>query len=180
MNTEIIETALINLKVGLRKYENLISKLHNVNVATDRDFQRQYNDFFKMNRRTPEFYSCYFSLLETSKNKEISFEQILNHIYSKTNRIEASFSSKMLSIIKPIYPVWDKYVLQNLELKAPYTYSKNRIEKTINLYSEINKWYESFIQTNEAIEMIEKFDLRYPNSNITNIKKIDLIIWQIR
>ena len=94
--------------------------------------------------------------------------------------MEASFSSKMLSVINPQYPVWDKYVLINLGLKAPYTYDKNRMSKIICIYNDIVTWYERFLNTEEAQNLIEKFDRHYPNSGITNLKKIDLIIWQTR
>ncbi len=180
MNSEAVDLAIVNLEKGLRKYEHLINQLHYTNVSQDIDFQRKYNGFFKMQRRTPEFYSYYYSLLEAEKENRIDFAQILNQIYKKTRRVEASFSSKMLSMIDPNFPVWDKYVLQNLGLKAPYASCKNRIDRIVSLYDEIIDWYKSFTINAEAIEIIGKFDLKYPDSKISNVKKIDLVLWQIR
>lgn len=45
---------------------------------------------------------------------------------------------------------------------------------------EISKWYEEFLHIQEAKEILSLFNDKYPNANITDVKKIDLILWQIR
>ena len=180
MDTQRVQVALERLGPGLSKCQMLLQTLYRTDVSRDRDFQRKYNGFFRMQRRSPEFYDFYFSLLEKKKYKGSSFGEILDEIYRNTHRMEASFSSKMLSVIDPSYPVWDRYVLTNLGLKAPPSYAKDREEKVILLYEAIVDWYASYLKTEEAAGLIQKFDTMYPHANITDIKKLDLIIWQMR
>ena len=84
--------------------------------------------------------------------------------------IYASFSSKLLATVNPNMPVWDKFVLQNLGLRAPYYYEKERLHKTILLYQKICDWYH----TEDAAEKLIQFNLRFPNVDITDVKKIGL------
>ena len=128
----------------------------------------------------------FFNLLETFKNNKLDFSDIITLIFDNTNRIEASFSSKLLATIDPNYPVWDKYVLLNLGLKAP-SYSgttpeakRKRIIKIIGLHNSITEWYSGFLGTENAKSLIRCFDAYYKNVNITDSKKIDLILWKLR
>lgn len=52
--------------------------------------------------------------------------------------------------------------------------------ETVDLYNSIIRWYEDFLPTDHAKKMIELFDDRYKGVDITDTKKIDLILWQIR
>ena len=90
--------------------------------------------------------------------------------------VEASFSSKMIATLNPQMPIWDKYVLQNLGLKAPYSYAKNRLTKVVRLYDQIIQWYD----TEEAKHCLEIFNQHYPNVEMTDTKKIDWILWGTR
>ncbi|MPW27069.1 hypothetical protein GC105_14900 [Alkalibaculum sp. M08DMB] len=174
------ELALDKIGVGLNKYLNIMSKLHLVDVSKDVEFQTAYNGFYRMRQRKPEFYQGYYEFMEANKVNELSFSEALNHIYTKFGRVEASFCSKMVATINPNQPVWDEFVLQNLGLKKPYPSSKNRLQKTIDLYHKISEWYSNFLETNDSKELIKLFNKKYPNAKITNIKKIDLVLWQMR
>jgi hypothetical protein len=180
MDLERVEFALGKIEVGLTKYLNLMDQVHKVDVSEDNEFQKRYNGFYRMRQRKPIFYKDYFDFMEANKNKGITYNEVLNHFYEKFGRIEASFSSKLLATINPNMPVWDEFVLQNLNLKKPTYSDKNRLNKTIDLYSQISKWYDEFLASNESEEMLTLFNKRYPNTNITNVKKIDLILWQMR
>lgn len=74
-------------------------------------------------------------------------------------------------------PVWDKNVLSNLSIQVPYENCKNRIEKIVNIYDELCEYYEKFMTTNNAEQIIKLFNNLFPQySSITDIKKIDLAI----
>lgn len=183
MDVKLVQVALINMAAGLKKYQIILEKLHTTNVSNNQEFQREYNGFYRMRQRKPEFYSAYYQFMEEHKNDsptELTFEMILSHFYRMFNRIEASFSSKLLSIINPNMPVWDKYVLENLSIKAPPPNETGRLMKTILAYEDICAWYRTFLLSEDAHKMIAMFDETYPNVEITNVKKIDLILWQIR
>lgn len=87
-----------------------------------------------------------------------------------------------MATINPNFPVWDSEVLARLHLTVPSSsLDKNiRFEKIVKTYDEIIHWYSDFLHTEEAKNMIKIFDEKNGISNITNLKKIDLILWQTR
>jgi len=71
-------------------------------------------------------------------------------------------------------------VLKNLgfHLKSK---GENRLEKAVELYSKIEIWYDSYINSSEGKENIRVFDLMLPDYvSISNIKKIDCLLWARR
>ena len=106
----------------------------------------------------------------------LTFEEILTYLYEKTGAVHASFSSKLLATVNPNMPIWDKFVLQNLGLRTPYTYQKDRLQKTVQLYQQICDWYGS----EQAKEKLREFNELFPNVDISDVKKIDFILWATR
>lgn len=180
MDLTKVEEALVKIEPGLKKYVYIMNRFDNTDVSSDLEFQKRYNGFYRMRQRQPEFYNEYYNFMENHKGKEVSFDQVLNHLYYTFNRIEASFSSKMIAILNPNMPVWDEYILKNLGLTKPSYGSNDRVNKTIGIYNQIINWYVAFMKTQAARNMIALFDKKYENAGITDIKKIDLILWQIR
>jgi regulator of sigma D len=181
-----IDVALSKIQVGLDKYMSIMKRLHNVDISKDEEFQRMYNGFYRVRQRKLEFYNCYYKLMEDKKDENIEFEEVLRTIYKSVGRIEPSFSSKLVATLNPNMPVWDKYVLANLGLKQP-SYSETtdkakqkRITKLIDLYEQIIEWYSEVVLSEIGKDMIVKFDQVYSSYEITDVKKIDLILWQIR
>ena len=118
--------------------------------------------------------------MEKQKTKEVIFEEVLRYFHTSFGRIEASFRSKLMATINPDKPVLDEFVLKNLGITKPDTYSKNRIEKTVDVYKRIEHFYDEFLQTMECQELVAKFDMHFPNTKITKTKKVDLLLWQTR
>lgn len=175
-----VNEALIKIEPGLSKYLYIMERFHKTDLSKDLEFQKRFNGFYRIRQRKPEFYNEYYNFMEKHKDKEVSFDLALKHFYNAFERVEASFSSKLVATINPNLPVWDEFILKNLELKKPAYGTNNRINKTIELYNSIIKWYEDFLQTDDSRRMIQLFDERYKDVDITDIKKIDLILWQIR
>lgn len=172
--------ALLKVEPGLKKYTNILELLHSVDVSESVDFQKAYNGFYRMRQRSEQFYSSYYSYMEKNKKSNPSFEQTLNYIYNELGRTEASFASKLVATINPNLPVWDSVVLNNLGLKSPTYGGKNRRNKIIDIYRKIIDWYDSFLESEEGKMALELFDTHYPDTPLTPLKKIDLIVWQIR
>ena len=106
---------------------------------------------------------------------------LLIYLYKYTGNIEPSFSSKMLATIIPSKPIWDQYVVQKLNMKLGGKSKEEKLENAIVLYDNIEKWYEDYLLTSNARECIETFDQLLPDyKHISNIKKIDSILWSIR
>ena len=173
-----IEKSLPKKETRIKKYVSIMHMLHNCDVSKYEIFRKSYNDFYKMRQRSKEYYDIYFKYLEQQKNNLfITFEDILMYIYKNTGRCEASFSSKLLATINPNKAVWDRNVLSNLYIKVPYN---NRIGKIIGTYDKLNGWYEHFLATQNAHDIIKLFDNLFPQySTITDIKKVDLAIWSL-
>ncbi len=170
------------LEKGLEKYVKLMELFQKTDVKNNADFKRLYIGFYRMGRRTKDFYNVYFDYLEKNKdNKEISFIKILEHLKCKTNRVEASFASKMLHTLKPDMPILDSIVLKYIGLSLPGYYCKDRLERINSVYSQLVTWYEANQET--VSDFVKIFDKRfkkksdYPNISVSNIKKADFIIW---
>lgn len=172
-----METSIEKIEIGLKKYVEIMSTLKETDVSQNKDFQRLFNGFYRMRQQPANFYICFYQFLEQQKfNTTLTYPQVLTYLYNETGRIHASFSSKLLATVRPEMPVWDKHVLENLGLQPPKYSEKNRFEKVVALYNSICNWY----QTQEAKSMIPIFEKFFPDANISNTKKIDLILWQTR
>ena len=166
--------------MGFDKYQYIMDQVRKTNIATDAVFQRTFNGFYIV-RRNEIWRKVYYELFEKVKTETPTFESILTYMYEQTGNIEPSFSSKMLASIFPEKPIWDRYVVQNLTMELVGTTKQERLENAIILYANIEKWYADFLQTDKAKECVELFDRVMPDyKHISNIKKIDSILWSIR
>ncbi|MCM3694594.1 DUF6508 domain-containing protein [Neobacillus niacini] len=175
-----ITEALKKVKPGLEKYLKIMNLVKSVDVSKDKEFQRAFNGFYRVRQRPQVFYDTFYSFMEVHKESAPSFEKTLRYIHKELGRIEPSFSSKLVATINPNLPIWDSVVLNNLQLKPPAYYRKDRIEESIRLYERIVDWYKDYLKDEEGQKIIELFDEAYPNTGITDIKKVDFVIWQIR
>lgn len=166
--------------MGLDKYQFIMEQVNKTDVSTDVDFQRTFNGFYVV-RRNESWRKAYYDFFESVKGGTPTFASILTHLYNCTGNIEPSFSSKMLATIFPDKPIWDRYVVQNLDLELVGLTKEERLANAIALYGDIEKWYVDFLQTDKAKECIEAFDNVMPDyKHISRIKKIDSILWSIR
>jgi hypothetical protein len=165
---------------GLKKYLYIMDNLHEVDVSHDKDFQKRFNNFYRV-RRDSEFLTVYYEFLQRRKNdKTVTFKEILQYLHEKGGKVELSFSSKLLHTINPDFPIWDQYVTGNIGLQKPKK-SKDPIEDTIKIYERLVSWYKAYAASPNGKEMIAIFDKRHPNgAHIADIKKIDFILWQMR
>jgi hypothetical protein len=56
----------------------------------------------------------------------------------------------------------------------------DREQNTIELYVKLCVKYDGFMTSPDGVRIRNMFDERYPNAKIIDIKKIDLVLWQIR
>jgi RHS repeat-associated protein len=131
-------------------------------------------------RRGSQWRSVYFGLLESAKAKGIDFPGALKEINCRTGRIEASFASKLVATLDPSKPVIDRFVLEHFELRLPRWGLSDREARTIDLYYDLCYKYRAFIQSPTGMMIRELFDSRHPCSEVSELKKIDLVLWQIR
>ena len=181
MTEEKVKTAIENAKKGLEMYISIMELFPNVNVSRNKDFQSLYNGFYKIRHDNQKFYNGYFSFMEEHRSNIPSFTETLNYLY-KFGRLESSFASKLLATINPELPVWDKFILKHFGLEKPSTkmIKEARIIQANNVYEEIKRKYKEFLETDKSKNWINLFDEYYQNTNLTSLKKIDLILWQMR
>ena len=169
---------------GLDRYLDIIRKVNESNFKADDEFRKQYNSFFRVRQRSAEWYNCYFQLLEEQKRNKLDFQSILELLENKFNKVEVSFSSKLLATVDPNCPIWDQYVLKNLNLYDEWNQSKkknneHRIQDAVRIYEQIKTEYKIFLKSNEGKACIAEFDKILPDykEKISNIKKIDFMLY---
>ena len=175
----VIETRIAE-SMGFNKYKQIMERVRNTNVSSDKDFQRTFNSYYRI-RRNEEWQIIFYDLFETIKDSEPSFGQIIRVLYKNTGNIEASFSSKMLATINSDMPIWDRYVVHNLCLNVKGKTKEEQLRCTVDLYDQMVRWYSIFLDTPNGRECIEEFDRILPEYKwMSSVKKIDFYLWSIR
>lgn len=181
MEKDEIISAINRARKGVAQYLAIMDMFPVVDVSVDRAFQRQFNFFYRIRQRPESWYSEYYRLMENRKSVPMHFEEVLVHLFNVLGRYEPSFSSKLAATLDPNEPVWDKYVIQNTGQKAPYYASQNKIVKAKKVFKYIREWYNLKLQSPDGKMMVAIFnDMIEEHDRITNIKKIDFILWQTR
>jgi hypothetical protein len=177
---EVISNVL-KKSFGIDKYAYIIKELSERDISKDTDYQRIFNSFYVV-RRNSKWRKIYYEYFQSQKNnKHLTFEMVIRYLYEKTGQVEASFSSKLLSTVNPNMPIWDAYVLKNLRLKMKLGKPQDKIEQAIRLYRDIHETYMKLVKSEWGRSAIAKFNEVLPNDKwISDIKKIDFFIWQIR
>ena len=163
-------------------YGDLQDALRKVDVRTDAEYQRKYRGFYRV-RRKPSWCAPYFALLERAKGEAMSFDAALTAFCERTRRVEASFVSKLVATINPTAPVWDQFVLRNLELRKP-PYHDNRVRRLaecIAVYKEICVRVAALEASTEGAAWIGCFNEARPEfKHFTATKKFDVFLWLAR
>ena len=177
----VLGQTLPQIESRIDKYIKVINHLHLCDVSKSREYQKLYNGFYRMHKRTQEFYKIYFDYLEVNKNKDINFVDVLTYLNTTTGRFEPSFASKLLATIDPDSPVWDSVVLEKLSIVPPRNYQKDRMYATIKTYMTLLEWYGNYFKTQNAVEVLNLFNSIYPqfSQSITAIKKVELTLWSM-
>jgi hypothetical protein len=79
-------------------------------------------------------------------------------------------------------PIWDQYILKNLGFKTSLKGTpEEKLKDAVDTYNSITKFYIDYLNSKEGKILIKQFDLNLPSySKISNIKKLDSILWKIR
>lgn len=179
-----LETAF-NLKV----YTAIMNEAGKIDFAATKDFRSKFNGFYRVRQRSKEWYDKYFKLMVEQKTANLSFETLLREMYNvdRKGKIEVSFVSKLVATIDPNKPIWDKFVLKNLEKereweRAGRASAEIRILKAAEIYTAIEDWYFTFISSENGKACIAKFDDMLPNyrDKLSSVRKIDFLLWSKR
>lgn len=175
-----IDGALSKIETGLKRYCWIQENIHGRDVSRDRSFQNKFNGFYKV-RRNDAWQLHFYTLLEMSKGTGITFPNGLCTLLERTSRVEASFASKLVATLHPDKPVIDEFVLSNFGLRLPS--GKDRERRCVGcivVYDQLCDNYVALIKSAEGLMICEKFKRSFPWADITDLKKVDLVLWQIR
>lgn len=170
------------LRQGIDKYEFIMNRVKLVDVSSDLEFQKTYRDFYQLRRfYSDEFATKYFTLMEQMKNMStITFEMAFERVKHIQCTYEISFSSKLAHTLNPSLPVWDSVVTKNhFGINAPVV-KKDKEQKIIERYQLYSERYCEYLRSDEGQMLIQKFDEAFPDREISDVKKIDFILWQDR
>lgn len=166
---------------GVSQYLEIIELFPSVNVAENSYFQRKFNAFYRVRQRSPEWYKTYFSCMQQWKAGKPSFDRVLDQLHRSLGRYEPSFSSKLVATVDPEQPIWDTFVLRNTQTRCPSYTSKNKLAEAKIAYEQIRSWYGQFLNSEEGQLVISVFDQNVrEHAKITNLKKVDFVLWQTR
>ena len=162
--------------LALDKYNYIKDNLYKCDVSKDTEFQTRFNAFYRV-RRNDSWRKVFYTYFESIKNrKNITFEEIVGHIYKKTGNIEASFCSKLLSTIKSNMPIWDQYVLANLDLEVKGKTKDEKLKNTISVYNRIIEIENNKFKQKDIQQAIKDFKEYFPEYNLSDIKILDYIL----
>jgi hypothetical protein len=179
LSSEQVARALPRVSVGLAKYTWLQSELPRRDVSRDPEFQRRFGGFYRV-RRGADWRIAFYQLLEQSKSSPVSFIDALKSLHVSTGRVEASFASKLVATLDHDQPVIDSVVLGNLGLRLPASGSADRFAEIGGLHSQLRELFVSYLASDPGRELVGEFRCAYPDARVSEIKMLDLVLWQSR
>lgn len=153
-----------------------------IDVSKNADFQKMFDSYYVV-RRNENWRKKFFALLQEKRSsKEITYEEIIDHLFKETGWVEASFSSKLLATIDPEKPILDSQVLDNLGLEIKGATKANKVASAKTCYAEIVNRYKNYQKTDAYHDAIAMFDAHFPSykDSLTDIKKIDFFLWAMK
>ena len=183
--TDYILGRLKGEELRLSNYDRLCDSLLTTNITEDTYYKSIFKDYYAMNKGwNSRWDEQYFSLLERAKfHNNTTFTTVLYELHKVTNRIETSFSSKLIATINPEMPVYDKWVRENLGLKEPYPAMpvKRRMLRFVTMYNELQPKVTGMIEDSKFEKLRTSFNQTFPQyEHFTDTKKLDLFLWQAR
>ncbi len=177
---EFFKREAVERFLALDKYDYIRNNLYNTDISTDDKYQKTFNSFFRV-RRNERWRKKFYKYFEKVKNnKNISFETIVKDLLLETGNIEASFSSKLLATINTNMPIWDQYILKNLDLKVKGITKEERLDSVIDLYNEIIKKEQAMLSDPKIRKTVKEFKDYFPEYDLSDIKILDYILWNLR
>jgi hypothetical protein len=173
-----ISAALGYLNPGLSRYCWIQRRVAVCDVTRDAEFQKRFNGFYRV-RRGPAWRSSYYALMQSAKDEDVEFPEALDRLHRATGMVEASFASKLVATLDPSKPVIDSVVLSHFGLRLPHLHAIERQAKIVGIYRSLSAAHAELAASSVRCMIRDLFDERYPNTNLTPLKKLDLVLWQI-
>jgi hypothetical protein len=174
-----IDEALPRIARGLEQYMWLQEHRDANDLRKDLNYRRRFDHFYRV-RRGPDWHDKFYGLLERKKREAVSFGEVLRALHRATGHYEASFASKLVATIRPDMPVIDSIILRNVNLSLPRYNVRDRAVRFEHLHATLVSWFKVFLTTRTGRYLVKRFREEYPAATITEIKMLDLVLWQTR
>lgn len=175
-----IDAALPSVADGLARYQWIQTQFaSNDEAHDDAGFRRRFNRFYRV-RRNAAWQATYYALMGRARRDALQFDAVLESLRRTTDRIEASFASKLIATINPDFPVLDKFVLRNVGQCLPAARRSDRVAEVALLHASLKIAFDEYLRTADGRYLVQAFNRLYPDSGITEVKMLDLVLWQTR
>lgn len=191
MDRQKLYATIKRAQEGIYQYLEIMDLFPSVNVAENKKFQFKYRAFYMREATNlPEgWYKEYFSIMEDGRKTKITFYDVLSRLHEvskkilvdKKDRVDASFSSKLVHTLDTTKPILDQFVYRNTGIGPPTYNREDRLRPARSVYEEIEKWYKDFLPTHDGQLVIECFNQRVKeNYKISDLRKVDFVLWKWR
>jgi hypothetical protein len=176
-----IRAAIRDARGEIMEYLWLMRSLREVDVTDDPEFQRRLDAYHRVSQRSQEWHAAYYWLLEASKAVGADFADVLHTLWDRTGRFDPAFSSRLVAMVDPTMPNWDRLALMNTGLRAPAYTDPRKLEKAVTVYRGICEWYATRLASPGGRRILEIFDAEVPDHQaISALKKLELVLRHTR
>ena len=170
-------------KIDLESYCKIMAVIKSAERDTA-NFEKLFNRYYNV-RRSESWRREYYSIFEDALRRDaVTFEQILRELYGRTNRIESSFSSKMLATIDDSKPIWDRRVISAIKKIDPTTPAMltcaigRNVERAIEGYRILEDVCGELLHGSFGRDCVVCFDSLFDQyADISDMKKLDNVLW---
>lgn len=170
-------------KIDLESYCKIMAVIKSAERDTT-NFEKLFNRYYNV-RRAESWRREYYSIFEDALSRDaVTFEQILRELYGRTNRIESSFSSKMLATIDDSKPIWDRRVISAIKKIDPTTPAMltgaigRNVERAIEGYRILEDVCGELLHGSFGRDCVVCFDSLFDQyADISDMKKLDIVLW---
>lgn len=154
-------------------------------ITSNQVFQFVFRSFYRLDNAglTPEFKDAYFQLMQRCRNiNTIDPHAIIEYLYQYKRRkgdhsIQFSFTTKMINMIDPTYPIYDSEVARAFRFSNSYVKDKEqKIARYLKQHDQIIEAYHKIIEENHLEKPLALFNSKF-DYQLPIIKKLDLIFW---
>lgn len=168
---------------GLSDYVGLLEGIGEETLTEQ--FKRHFTFFYRV-RRPEAWLSRYYDLLEEVRREDNpTFGSVLRRVDSFSDgRVEMSFSSKLLAIVRPELPIWDSQVRKTLGLRELSSSQSadlsTREREAEDRYSELCGICDGLLRNPMVKREIEKFRSALPERarKVSDMKLLDCFTWK--
>jgi hypothetical protein len=148
MNRVMAGLAKLTRRGDVEKLLQLNEVRQNPALAADRDYQRKFNGYYRMGRKSAEFYRIFFSMLRAlaSCAPPPSLADILQKLYDDTGERHLSFASKMRATVIEDTVIFDKNVAKYFRVSSSALPKSNWLARALRRHDQVAEGIQAFIR----------------------------------